>query len=455
MKVLRKVLRALLTILVTVIGLLLLLVAFSVAPIDRTPAQRDTSYALMMKRLDSLKTLRFPKPEKGFSVGYSKVNFTPSFRTATAGYGPRMGKLFSSVHDSVYVSTLVIENGSSKVAIVSADLLIIPPTVIKVLKDKLPGIGFSLDNTYLGATHTHNSIGNWGEGATRFIYGAYNDSVVNLIANAIITSIRQASQNVLPSKLLRGTTPVAEAVSNRLIDNGPEDPLLRTIEVHRSDSSKLLLMSYTAHATCLFSKDLALSRDYPGKLVDEMESNGYTFSMFMAGAVGSHGSAAPDMGNSCIDWTAQKISNKYLHSKNELHEISDSTLWMIRVPLALAQPQVKLTENLKARSWLFNFAFGEYPAYLTALRLGDVVMLGTPCDYSGEFDASLDELAKNEGMNLIITSFNGGYIGYVTPSKYYDIQHSETQLMNWYPPGNGEYITECLSKLTTILSGKR
>ena len=31
--------------------------------------------------------------------------------------------------------------------------------------------------------------------------------------------------------------------------------------------------------------------------------------------------------------------------------------------------------------------------------------------------------------------------------KYYDIDHYETQLMNWYPPGTGEYLTTCLSEM--------
>ena len=56
-------------------------------------------------------------------------------------------------------------------------------------------------------------------------------------------------------------------------------------------------------------------------------------------------------------------------------------------------------------------------------------------------------LAASAGVFPIVTSFNGGYIGYVTPEKYYDIDHYETQLMNWYGPANGEYIKETLEKL--------
>jgi hypothetical protein len=75
------------------------------------------------------------------------------------------------------------------------------------------------------------------------------------------------------------------------------------------------------------------------------------------------------------------------------------------------------------------------------------VLLGTPCDYSGEFDAELDVFAAQHGLQTMVTSFNGGYIGYVTPAQYYDVDHYETQLMNWYAPGTGEYMQECLKKM--------
>jgi hypothetical protein len=245
---------------------------------------------------------------------------------------------------------------------------------------------------------------------------------------------------------------IPQAVGNRLIKGGPEDPLFRVLQIERSDSSKLLLTNYTAHATCLYSDDLRLSRDYPGKLVDELEKSGYDFAMFMAGAVGSHRCNPPEYGDECIDWMAAHITEEFNKSLKSLQAVSGSTMRMLRVPLALADPQIKISENWKVRAWLFRATFKEYPAYLTALRIGDLAMLGTPCDFSGEFDQALDSFAKDRNMSLMVTSFNGGYIGYVTAEKYYDVDHYETQLMNWYPPGNGEYIVECLQKLLVAVN---
>lgn len=442
-------------VMLTLVGVacfLVLFVAISVAPVDETPVTALPSYQRMMTRLDSIKT-DIPDAAKGFSIGFGKINITPGAPVSTAGYGKRRGKPYLQVHDSIYVRAMVVENGSQKVAIVTADLLIVPPTVTRLLEEKLSGIGFSLDNTYLGATHSHNSIGHWGEGAARFIYGAYEDSVVHFIANAIVKSITQASSNLLPSKILSGSVAIPDAVQNRLIDGGSEDPYLRFIEVHRSDSSKNILLTYAAHATCLSQGTLELSRDYPGMLVDALEDRGYDFGMFLAGAVGSHKGAAPVNNWDCMKWMAEEIADSFVAGRGAMKYAEDTSLVMERIDLPLSEPQVKISEDWKLRAWLFRAAFGEYQSFLTVLRIGEVVMLGTPCDFSGEFSASLDSVADSLGVMSMVTSFNGGYIGYVTPGKYYDIDHYETRLMNWYAPGTGDYMRDCLKELLIGMSG--
>ncbi|MEO5599689.1 MAG: neutral/alkaline non-lysosomal ceramidase N-terminal domain-containing protein [Cyclobacteriaceae bacterium] len=452
--ILKKILRYILLTIFGIVGFVILFIVFSVGPVDRTPVMSLPAYKLMMNRLDTL-DIHPTKAKRGFSVGFAKVNITPSKPIATAGYGKRLGKPYVTVHDSIFVRTMVVENGSQRVAIVSADLLIIPPTVTRIVESKLQQIGFNLNNTYLSATHSHNSIGHWGEGATKFIYGTYQDSVVQFIADGIVTSIEEATANLLPSMLKVGAISLPQAIENRLIDGGKEDPLLRALEVHRQDSSKLILLSYGAHATCLSQGTLELSRDYPGMLVDGLEAKDYAFAMFLAGGVGSHKGSSPDANWDCVSWMAEEISEGFMAQRSSLQTMTDSSLLMKKIPLALSDPQVKLNPQWKLRSWVFRSAFGEYKSYLTVLRIGDLVMLGTPCDFSGEFNASLDSLARAHGVRAMVTSFNGGYIGYVTPGKYYDLDHYETQLMNWYAPGTGDYIKKCLEKLIVAVSDTR
>ena len=452
--VVKTILRYLVLTLVGVVGFLVLFILISVAPVERTPIRKLPAYGKMMDRIAAL-DMEIPEGEGGFAVGHGKSNITPGEPVATAGYGKRRGRPYYNVHDSIFVRALVIDNGAERVAIVSADLLIIPPAVTEILEEKLQTIGFSLKNTYLTATHSHNSIGHWGEGATRFIYGAYEDSIVHFIADRIVRSIRAATENILPARLKYGAFAVPEAVRNRLIKGGDEDPYVRVVEVHRADSSRLVMLSYAAHATCLSQSTIELSRDYPGMVVDALEASDYAFAMFLAGGVGSHTGESPLNDWECMSWMADEITEGFFSSRHSFRKMTDGALVMETVPLALSDPQVKISHDWKVRAWLFRAAFGEYPAFLSVLRIGEVVMLGTPCDFSGEFNASLDSVASRRGMQAMVTSFNGGYIGYATPGKYYDIDHYETRLMNWYAPGTGDYIQECLKELMIAVSDTR
>lgn len=441
----KKLLRFLFISLLVLMGLMIVIIAISVAPVDRTvdfTVLTDT----MTRRIAAVDEVSIPS-SKGFHIGFAKENITPSHPVATAGYSKRRGKVYESVHDSIYVRTIVVDNGVKRVAIVSAELLILPPTVTELLEKELKEIGFSLENTYLGATHSHNSIGSWAKGAASFIYGTYDDAIVHFLADKIKRSIVRASQNLLPATVSVGSIPIPDLVYNRVNDGGPVDPLLRTIEIHRDDSSKLVLLSFTAHATCLFSKDMQLSADYPGRLSNILESNGYSLAMFMAGAVGSHGPRVPEAGWSCIDWMAEHIAEKFLLQKDHLVEMKNTVLEMHRVPLDLPPPQPRIMNDWILRPWLFKAAFGEYPAFLTVLRWGDVILLGAPCDFSGEFNPSIDSLASQYHVMSMVTSFNGGYIGYLAPLKYEEVNHYETRLMNWYGPGKGEYVEQALEKL--------
>ena len=449
---LKKALKYALIIVGSVVGALLLFILVVVVPLDRTQSKEKPIYRLMMNRIDSVKSIARTPASHGFQIGFATVNLTPSHAIATAGYGNRRGKTFTSVHDSIYVRAMVIDNGTSVVAIVTADLLIIPPTVTAVLEKELPEIDFSLNNTFLGATHTHNSIGNWGQGATEFIYGDYDDSIVHFIADKIKLCITKAKGDLKNAKMKIGTVPLGSAVQNRLDKKSTVDSLIRVIEIHRSDSSTGILLSYTAHATCLFSRNLELSRDYPGVLVDDLEKKGYSFAMFMAGAVGSHGCHPPEFGWPCLTWMSDQIVKKVLSQKQSFHTVQDSTVSMVRVPLALPDAQVKISKDWCVRPWLFESLFGDYQPYITALRIGNIVFLGTPCDYSGELSAPVDQMGQRHNLHPVITSFNGHYIGYITRDDHFDLDHYETRLMNWYGPGNGQYLADCLTRLTEAVA---
>ncbi|HTF19443.1 MAG TPA: neutral/alkaline non-lysosomal ceramidase N-terminal domain-containing protein [Chryseolinea sp.] len=451
MTLIKRIVKILLIAVGVLLALIIVLLAALLIPVDRSVDHSGQLHD-MQERVDSLSLPK--RSEHSFTVGFARQNITPAYHTATAGYGNRLGKKVTSVHDSIYVRCVVIDNGTAKVAIVAADILLMPPEVARLLEQELPSVGFSAANTFLGATHSHNSVGNWSHGAMTVMYGNYDEGLVHLIKDKILLAIKTADESKVSATLSVAHIPVTDAVRNRIDRRHPVDSLLRVVRVVRSDSAKLLLLNFTAHATCLSDDNLVLSADYPGRLTRSLEENGYAFAMFMAGAVGSHAAKAKEREWPCVEEMAAKLTRALEQDYGSFKTVTDTTLWMGRVRLEVSDAQFKIFKNWRLRPSAFNGLLGNYPEYLTGLRVGNLLMLGTPCDFSGEFYPKLDSAAQVNGMQLMVSSFNGGYIGYVTPREYYDVDHYETQLMNWYGPGTGEYLMACMEMLIDHATGK-
>lgn len=127
--------------------------------------------------------------------------------------------------------------------------------------------------------------------------------------------------------------------------------------------------------------------------------------------------------------------------------VSADVLRLHHIPLLLGEQQIRISSNWRVRSWLSERLLGRTTAALSVLQIGNVLLLGTPCDFSGMLTRPLYEMAADYGVHVVITSFNGGYIGYVTPDQYFDLNAYETQAMNWYGYGNGKYLTDCMVRI--------
>ena len=428
--------------------ILLLIVSTMITTLDYTPYKEMPYYKQWKTEIGNIK--RDSSIAGELKAGWSKVNITPASPKPMAGYGNRRGKSYVSVHDSIYIRAIVVDNGVTQAAIIAADLLIIPPTVTKILKTRLTEKEIPFDQVYFGATHSHNSVGGWGTGISGlFFSGKYDQATVDKIADAIFLAIVQAKAKMEPARLTYLEAKDTIDIRNRLVgDEGSIDPEIRSLALVNKSGEKAILSSYAAHSTVMNSKNMALSRDYPGLLVDSLEKRRYNFAMYMAGAVGS---MAPiekgtddfdEMKNQAFGVQKSLLSSEIIKQpKNAL------IIKAITIPLPLRDPSPRLTMDIVLRSWVFKKAFGEYPVFVKALRIGNVLMVGMPCDFSGELVAGLDAYAKTKGLNLMVTSFNGGYIGYITHDKYFDRDLYETKPMSWYGPYNGAYLQEVIKNI--------
>jgi hypothetical protein len=426
--------------LTVIIGLLVL------APVNHTVPLGQPYYQQTMQLIDSALAASIQVDKGGIKAGFGKASITPPYRVTTAGYVKRKGALFTTVRDSVFVRVVALEKGSMRVAVVSLDMLIVPPLLAEKLHRAVQQTSFAPQHIYLSATHTHNSIGQWDNHIVGKIYaGEYDDALMDFLLQQISLALQQAETSMQPAALYTGAAVVREAVTNRLVPEGGVDSLLHALQIVRADSTRAMVVSYSAHATCLSSKDLRLSADYPGELVKRLEQQGYNLAMFLAGPVGSHAPAPLPDGDEKIHFMAYTLEQALHHTP--FTPVRGDELRIHHIPLALGSQQIRISANWRVRPWLSRQLLGEPEAWLSVLQVGNVVLVGMPCDFSGMLVPPIYRAAQARNLDIWITSFNGGYIGYITPDAYYNLNAYETRVMNWYGPGNGAYLSDCLLKI--------
>jgi hypothetical protein len=120
--------------------------------------------------------------------------------------------------------------------------------------------------------------------------------------------------------------------------------------------------------------------------------------------------------------------------------------------LPLREPHWRISTNWRLRPWIFNLLNEPTPHYISILKIGNIVLAGTPSDFSGELIPEIEYVAEPLGIDFIATSFNGGYVGYITKDKWYDLHEYETFIMNWFGPYNGAYFVEIIQRLIQLSS---
>ncbi|MEH0157999.1 neutral/alkaline non-lysosomal ceramidase N-terminal domain-containing protein [Limibacter armeniacum] len=444
---------------ISVFLLFLLVIAVAViGKIDREPFKGSEAYQATFQAINETD---FPNKisEAPLQAGWAKANIVPSEPHVMAGYGIR-GE-FESVHDSLYTRVFVLEQGTSKAVLVTLDLMIFPPAVVERLNEKLSEIGIDKDQVYCSATHTHNGYGGWDPSAVgQAMTGIFSEEVVEFIASQIFEAVTEANSQKDVAAISFGKEAAPDYVANRLVgEDGDRDVWLRYIKIQQEGGKTAILSSYSAHATCISKKKLTLSCDYPGDLIAELEQDDRVdFAAFCAGMVASHSPNYKQGENfDLTEKMGKGLSAIILSSIDSVKVIADAPLYACHIPINLGEAQFRLSQDLRLRDWVFGGIAGDLNADISVLRIGDILLLGMPCDFSGEISVNhhFDQKAEEHGLNLMVTSFNGYYVGYITADKYYDkVKRAEVREMNWVGPYKGAFFAEIVEQILSKFPNK-
>jgi hypothetical protein len=125
----------------------------------------------------------------------------------------------------------------------------------------------------------------------------------------------------------------------------------------------------------------------------------------------------------------------------------------MNLQIDLPEFQIRVTDGLRLKQSLAEKLMKNMgDINFQAARIGKLIWLTSPGDFSGELAIQLKNEGCNKGYNVLVTGFNGAYLGYILPGRYYHYNNYESRTMSWLGPYMGPYSYEMMHRMMQIIT---
>jgi neutral ceramidase len=229
-------------------------------------------------------------------AGVARVDITPPLNTPMMGYADlELKRRGETIRDRLNATALAFESAGKTCVVVSLDVIIVDEHDTALIRAGIAKeTGINPQAVTCCATQTHSgpctlSFMGWSKKNTEYTSG-------QMVPGAIKAGI-DAVKGLQPARVGIATTQSQVGVNRRETreDNNvglghqpwcPYDPEMTVLRVEGRNGTIANLVHYGAHPTVFNSSTRAISRDWPGVMVDRVESLTKAPTLFVNGAVG-------------------------------------------------------------------------------------------------------------------------------------------------------------------------
>jgi hypothetical protein len=395
-------------------------------------------------------------------VGVARCDITPdvaAYRVPMAGYGSRMGRPSTGVHDPLLAKVLYFRDGDTRMVLVTADLRSSTPEFKAQIVEKA-GEGFTKDNVFVCASHTHAGPSMYAERFWQFQFGKYDPAIVDIMSTRVAEAIHEAVKNAAPARVGFGETPLDGFTRNRRWDDGQAAreaagespalcPRLWAMRVDGLDGAcRAVLVNFATHPTILDADNMLLTAEWPGVLQRKLEEAlPGTVALFCNGAEGDQSpeGVEGEDGFARIESFGGRLAEQAAALAKGIETKPDLSIGYVRVTPDL--PEMVFSEGAKKGPFagLAESAREALPrqAELQLFRIGDTALAGLPGEPLCEVGRAVESSVRAAGLDNVITvGLANDYIGYLVNEKEYAHGGYEVDQRSYYGPGLGAFLAE-------------
>ena len=174
--------------------------------------------------------------------------------------------------------------------------------------------------------------------------------------------------------------------------------------------------------------------------------------MFCGGSMGSQSPVGQGSEFENAKYIGESLADSLSAHLKKVTMNENLTISALSLKILLPEYHIRLTTNINLSSGLSKRLM-HLPknVYLQALRNNNLIWVFTPGDFSGESALLIKNILAGKGYKAIVSGFNGSYIGYIIPGKYFYLNNYETKSMGWFGPTMGDYTMDLIDRMSTAI----
>jgi hypothetical protein len=403
----------------------------------------------------------------GLEAGAGAADITPdvqAFRVPMAGYGARMGRPATGVHDPLHAKILFLREGAVQMALITCDLRSITSEFKNQVVEKSSSMGFTADNVFMAASHTHDGPSMYPERFWQLQFGVYDPKIVEAMSTAVAEALKEAVRTATPAKLGFGEARAEGFTRNRrwgydtaARETAGEKPAVEPVGwVLRVDSMegdvRAVLVNFASHPTILPAKNMLLSAEWPGVLQQEIEKA-------FPGAValftnGAQGDQSPQDAQGADDF--ERMTDYGTRVAGIAAEVARGIETRADVPIGFRGtrpelPALQFPESAGKKFAAYLDAAREglpRNAEIQVFRIGATALVGLPGEPILAVGQAVRASVIEQGFEgAVVIGLANDYIGYLVNETEYAHGGYEVESRSYYGPGLGTFLAEQAGKI--------
>lgn len=380
-------------------------------------------------------------------AGAAKVDITPDDVNQLEVVGHR--RKVTGVRDPLRAGVLVLDNGETKAAIVTLDLISAYDELVKLTRQQIEKeTGIPAANIMVAVSHNHSGPGfnaksKWGQELIKKLGTAAKQAASKMRPVTVGYGEDKIGFGINRRKVINGRAVV------RLNEDGPNDPRVKVLRF--DDGKSLTPLAVIMHAVChpcFFTWGdkgsmpypngyPKMSADFPGEAQSfvEMCYGQQTSSLFLQGCAGDIRPNLPGYPYRCADeadiqWAGRDLGSAVVRTlaRSVTREQLANRAKHYRIRVANSVISLPGKE-------------GRINSELQAMKIGPYLLLTMPGEPMVEYGLKMEKDIADRAIPIIV-GYANGHVGYIATADSYDVGGYEPNTSKLVPEAEAIILTE-------------